>query len=783
MRQQNRRPHYSHRLQPESWVLGHSLWILLAGLTSGLIACHTNPHFSGLKISEVRYVRGEETGDVASRPFVELSGPAGFSVGGAELRIYSGSSLVRTHTLPAGTTLPADGHLLISNFSTVKASNRTTDIAVDVQVSGFSGWDWLPAAFDSGVTLLLDDPAVAGELLTVVDGVRYNPAGGPTAPPSWWEGGLGEGRSAPELPYFSTFDPAWGLSRVGSLDLDANATDFLVAAVTPGAPNEQLWFDDASPLPAGLAPRISEVMPNTNGFNDENTFVELRGPAGLRWDAGPGTYELVAMRGGPMAPHGDRRSFVLLAGQIPPGGLFVAADSPRLPAAYGSLVPHQQVRCTDLQGVSLDCAGAGAATWDWLGNYQDAGLRLEYFITNTRRIIVDAVRWSPENSTETRNVFRQGEGLAPLEPSSPATSFSRFGVDTHHNRDNFQHADPTPGTENQTPSVVGALRTRYGPTFPHLGTTPPKANGRVVLFDQTKHQKAGATGHWIVSEQGDYTDWAWQLFNQGFTIRAIGTGGPVETLTSSDLAGVHVLVIGEPQRPYSTAERDLIRTFVQGGGSLFFIANHRGADRDSDGWDAWRIWNEGLDLDALTGVELVDANCIGENLITHATAAAAAHPILTDVETPSCAPGPTCSLTTAVLFRAPGVGVFSGAFVRLNPLPAGISAVTPLLAGNRPAISRDPHRLDSYGGAPPTETYAVAIETSWGAARIVLLGDSAVLNDGGSSDYATYAASLAYAAYGTDHRNSLFGLNAVRWLAGLAPVTAAAVEPALELAP
>jgi hypothetical protein len=58
-----------------------------------------------------------------------------------------------------------------------------------------------------------------------------------------------------------------------------------------------------------------------------------------------------------------------------------------------------------------------------------------------------------------------------------------------------------------------------------------------------------------------------------------------------------------------------------------------------------------------------------------------------------------------------------------------------------------------------------------------------VLNDGGSSDYATYAASLAYDAYGTSNRNSLFGVNAVNWLAGLGPTAGAALPPSLQLAP
>ncbi|MFM7727972.1 MAG: hypothetical protein ACKO7B_14825, partial [Flavobacteriales bacterium] len=33
-------------------------------------------------------------------------------------------------------------------------------------------------------------------------------------------------------------------------------------------------------------------------------------------------------------------------------------------------------------------------------------------------------------------------------------------------------------------------------------------------------------------------------------------------------------------------------SFVQNGGGLFVIGNHYGSDRNSDGWDAPRVWND-----------------------------------------------------------------------------------------------------------------------------------------------------------------------------------------------
>lgn len=755
--------------------------------------CRRNPHFDGLRISELRYVRDEEAGEGAAPAFLELQGPPGFSVAGLTVRIFSGRDPVREHVLPEGTVIAPDGYLLLSNAPSVLGSDRSTRIPVDVQLA-HDGREWLPAAPDSGVTLVMDDPHEPGEAPEVVDSVRYNPSGAaPVA--SWWEspqpatGGVGEELPAPGLPHPWRADPVWGLSRVGQVDLDANHVDFLVASVTPGSANEELWYDDDHRLPAALRPRLNEVMPNTNGFKDENSFVESWGLAGQQWQAGPGKYELIAMNGGGAGAHGEQRNFVELAGSVPEGGYFVVSDSPRLPAAFGGLVPHQEVHCADLHQPSLGCGGAGASQWDWLGNYQSSGVILVYWISAKRRIIVDSLRWSP-SLPETVNVFRQGEGLAPEEPSSPATSFSRFGVDTHFDLTDFKHADPSPGRANVEPLVSGGLQSRYGARFPLVGVAPPGGHGRVVLFDQTKRQKAGATGHWIVTESGDYTDWAWQLYHAGYEVRAKGTGntGGTETLTAEDLRGVHVLVIPEPQAPYSEAERQVLLGYLQGGGSLFFIANHPGSDRDSDGWDSSRIWNENLDLDVLTGVGLASAQCIGENIVGRATREAATHPVLQDVMTPACATSsPGCTLTDSVLFRPPGLGIFSGAFISLaQPAPAGITQRLPLIEGERPVIGRDPHRLDGYAGAAPVERYAIAIQTAWGpgpGARLILLGDSAVLNDGGSTDYATYAASLAYNAYGTSFRNALFGMNALNWLADRPPLSASQLQPSLVPAP
>ncbi len=784
-------------------LLGAALTLFCFG---GCDCEHEWPIFEGLQINEIRYVRGETSDDIACHPFIELKGEPGFEVGGLTINIFQGDTPYHSFTLPGGEIIPSDGYYVISSYTYVCESDASTYFYVDHQDTTFSAgpdWEWLPSDYDSGVTIILDLPYSHPGYPVVVDSVRYNPSGTPLEEDdsdgtydgllSWWEeadpltDGVGEHMPAPGLPYYSSYDPVWGISRVGEDDTSYNSEDFLVASVTPGAENEKLYYDNDTEMDASWKPVINEVMPNTNGYADEGSFIEIYGPAGLRWTAGPGQYEIYALDQG--SGHGDRSHYVYLDGSIPSDSYFVLADTENFSVAHGGEAPDQLIECADLERSSWDCAGSDEYDWNWMNNSQDYGIRIEYWIDTDRRIIVDSLRWAPSDPSETENLFRQGEGLAPEGDTCPATSFCRFGGDTHYNRNDFIQSDPSPGYENVEPSVDGVLESVYDDDFTQLGVSPASDLGKTVLFDQTKHQKSGSTGHWIIDDSGDYSDWAWQLFELGYTVNAVGTGdsSATETITAADLTGVDVLIMGEPQTEYNTTEKDALEDYLNRGGSLFFLANHRDSDRDypSDGIDSWAVWNDNLDLDSYTGVSLADENTTGENLLLAVCSAAYSHDINTDIETSACDPATDtgCTLYDSVLYRDPGVGLYSGAFIEMtSSLPSTVTSVTELLEGERPYISRDPTRLDSYGGATPTETFAVAIILASGG-RIVLLGDSAVLNDGGSSDYATYAAMISYCAYGLDHRNSLFGVNAVNWLAKESPTLGVDLPPSMEASP
>jgi hypothetical protein len=130
------------------------------------------------------------------------------------------------------------------------------------------------------------------------------------------------------------------------------------------------------------------------------------------------------------------------------------------------------------------------------------------------------------------------------------------------------------------------------------GTSGP---ARVILFDHAHGQDAGTEGNWRIDDNaplplpanptseaawsGQLSSWGYELYLRGHTLRSNNV-----PLDASVLAGVDLLVIVEPQNPFTAAEIAAVGTFVFNGGSLFVVANHNGSDRDADGWDSPSIF-------------------------------------------------------------------------------------------------------------------------------------------------------------------------------------------------
>ncbi len=133
-----------------------------------------------------------------------------------------------------------------------------------------------------------------------------------------------------------------------------------------------------------------------------------------------------------------------------------------------------------------------------------------------------------------------------------------------------------------------------------------------VLFDFTKSEDAG-NADWRID--GAYSDFADALRSEGFTVDSLGTGSG--TITSADLSGYDVFVLPEPQNEFTADEKNAIIDFVNNGGGLVYIADHKSSDRDNDGWDSWSIWNDNLDFDTTFGITLESTQSgNGDNEVT-----------------------------------------------------------------------------------------------------------------------------------------------------------------------
>jgi hypothetical protein len=168
-------------------------------------------------------------------------------------------------------------------------------------------------------------------------------------------------------------------------------------------------------------------------------------------------------------------------------------------------------------------------------------------------------------------------------------------------------ADPSDATaevgDDAGPSLDAAAET-------FSDATRPAAR---VLFDNTKGEQAGSAD-WVIDDSGRFpapanptkeTDWAGGISAWGFALHVAGY--ELETLprgarltfgdatNDQDLSRYDVYVVPEPNNPFTASEATAMVAFVTAGGGLFLVADHGNSDRDNDGWDSPRAWNDVFD--------------------------------------------------------------------------------------------------------------------------------------------------------------------------------------------
>jgi len=107
---------------------------------------------------------------------------------------------------------------------------------------------------------------------------------------------------------------------------------------------------------------------------------------------------------------------------------------------------------------------------------------------------------------------------------------------------------------------------------------------KAVLFDNF-HLESIGNANWTIT--GGYSDFADSIRAMGYRVDEIKNA----SVSVSLLKKYDAFVIAEPNLKFSSDEESAIVEYVKGGGGLFLIADHQGADRNNDGWDAVRIFN------------------------------------------------------------------------------------------------------------------------------------------------------------------------------------------------
>ncbi|HXC17716.1 MAG TPA: PKD domain-containing protein [Holophagaceae bacterium] len=277
-----------------------------------------------------------------------------------------------------------------------------------------------------------------------------------------------------------------------------------------------------------------------------------------------------------------------------------------------------------------------------------------------------------------------------------------------------------------------------------------------VLFDHTGWEDGGVSAYWIIDTHepnpspvnpavetdwnGGISCWAFDLLKKGYTVQALpASGGRItfnDATNAQDLKNYAVYVIPECYRLFTVAEKQAIVAYVQAGGGLYLMGNHLGATRVTSSHpgstDAFHVFNDllsnegsGFGFTFVAGHGPGDANA--------------------NTTTTAITPG-TSPIEQALVHGANGLmtAMDFHSFAYLN------------LTGSNPAAKWIVQTQVS--GDPATDYFVVA--TTYGAGRVVAIGDSSPSDDGTTT---TSGKSLIDGYHSNSSKP--FHLNAVDWLA------------------
>ena len=296
-------------------------------------------------------------------------------------------------------------------------------------------------------------------------------------------------------------------------------------------------------------------------------------------------------------------------------------------------------------------------------------------------------------------------------------------------------------TEDNTNSKSATVAT--------LATTPKK-----FLFDATKAETAG-NADWVLDAdtnpqrfptpaqsnitattsenfwRGGLSAWGVALVKLGHTVETLPAGTAITYggTGAQDLKNYNVYVVTEPNIRFTSAEKAAILNFVKNGGGLFMIANHNGSDRNNDGYDSAKVWND------LMSTNTVKTNPFGISITLN-----------------------SISETTSNRLSASTDPVLNGSQGTVTQLKYSAGATMSINKTANTTVKG----LIWRGSSTQGTSNIMCASATYGTGRVVAIGDSSPADDGTGATGDTL-----YPGWTELTSHSILHLNASLWLAKL----------------
>jgi hypothetical protein len=287
---------------------------------------------------------------------------------------------------------------------------------------------------------------------------------------------------------------------------------------------------------------------------------------------------------------------------------------------------------------------------------------------------------------------------------------------------------------------------------------PELFSQKKFLFDATKSETAG-NADWVIDTDtkntpqrfptpdqstvtastpetywtGALSSWGIALVKLGHHVETLPKGTAItygNTANAQDLSNYNVYIVDEPNNQFSASEKTAMMNFIQNGGGLFMISDHTVSDRDNDGWDSPKVWNDFFTANGVKvnpfGISVDLANF--SQLSTNALSASSGDPLIS---------GPQGTVLS--------INYSNGTSFTLDP--ASNSSVKGVLWKN---------------GATQGNASVLVAHATYGKGRVVIVGDSSPADDGTGESGKSLYTGWAGEANG-DHAR--LHLNASLWLA------------------